>query len=121
MPMLPSLHMMAYMLEKENKNYAASTIYISWHRTVFLVSLPDLLSNTTLTISVDMQLTFCLWSIIISTSEGRMLQPKQWADWELTDHLHSGVERKGVMVSRNPKRIRHPVSWSVYKIHVKST
>lgn len=118
--MLPSLHMMVYMLEKENKNCAASAIYISWRRTVFLFLLPDLLSNTTLTISVGMQATFCLWSMTISTSEGRMLQPKQWVDWE-TDHLHSGFEQKGVMVSRNPKRIRHLVSWSVYKIPVKST
>lgn len=29
--------MMVYMLEKENKNCAASAIYISWHRTVFLL------------------------------------------------------------------------------------
>lgn len=49
-----------------------------------------------------------------------MLQPKQWADWE-TDHLHSGYEGEGVMVRRNPKIIRHLVSWFVYKALAKST
>lgn len=72
----------------------------------FLILLPELLSNTMLTISVGMQATFCLWSMPISTSEGRMLQPKPWADWE-TGHSHSGPAGEGVMLSRNPKTIRH--------------